>query len=81
MSAEAGLYDIVWQPEKHGIICAADLIKPLQDGITLLESDPERFQQFEPDNKWGTYRDFVPWLKTYLEACIKNPEAQVRASR
>lgn len=32
-------------------------------------------------NGWGTYDDFVQWLKKYLEACREHPEAKIRARR
>lgn len=81
MAKEAGIYGIVWRPEENGIERAAQLIQPLKAGIELLKSDPKRFIALEPDNKWGTYEDFVPWLERYLRACEEYPEATVYACR
>lgn len=36
---------------------------------------------FTPENGWGRYCDFVPWLEAYLQACIDNPEADVEVWR
>lgn len=81
MAGEAGIYEHLWRPEEIGITTAAQLIEPLQTGIILMEREPERFIALEPSNKWGTYRDFIPWLKNYLEACEKHPTAFVQVSR
>lgn len=81
MAKEAGIYEYLWRPEKCGVKTAGDLIKPLQDGVKLLEECPERFLPLNPENGWGSYEDFVPWVKSYLAACIENPKATVRASR
>ncbi len=77
MASRAGIYNVVWHPENMNIDKACEIIPILQDGIKMLEANPEYFKQFEPKNKWGTYDNFVPWLKRYLAACIANPEATV----
>lgn len=81
MASEAGIYAYVWRPDENGIEKAHQLIEPLRKGIALLESDPERFKRLNPSNGWGSYLDFVPWLKRYLAACEQNPEASVSVSR
>lgn len=81
MADEAGIYKHLWRPEELGITKAGELIEPLRAGLELMKSDPERFKKFEPENKWGTYKCFVPWIEAYLEACIQYPDADVRTSR
>lgn len=81
MAEEAGIYQHVWRPEEIGITKAAQLIDPLKSGIARLEAEPERFRKLEPDNRWGTYNNFLPWLRRYLEACEANPDADVSVSR
>lgn len=81
MAEAAGIYRAVWRPEENGIQAAQQLIAPLRAGITLLESDPERFKQYDASNGWGLYEHFVPWLKRYLRACEENPTATIRVSR
>ncbi len=81
MADEAGLYGILWRPEESGIITARGMISKLEQGIALMKSDPERFRKHNPENGWGSYADFVPWLERLLMACKENPEATVRASR
>ena len=81
MAAEAGIYEIVWRPEEHGITKAKQLIEPLTKAISKMESDPVRFKKFDSDNGWGLYIHFLPWLKEYLAACIAEPESSVIVSR
>lgn len=81
MAREAGIYDHCWRPEEIGIKVAAQLIAPLQAALGAMEADPERFKKFDASNGWGCYRDFVPWLRNYLAACEKHPDAQVHVSR
>lgn len=80
MATQADL-ECVWNPEEFGITTAAQMIAPLEAGIARMRTDPDSFRQLEPDNKWGTYDDFLPWLEQYLQACKDYPEAEVRASR
>jgi hypothetical protein len=81
MADEAGIYKHLWRPDEIGITQASQLIMPLEDGLKLLESDPERFKQFNPSNGWGTYEGFAEFVRDYLEACEKYPDAEVYASR
>jgi len=81
MADAAGIYGALWRPDENGIETAGQLIEPIAEGIRVLRSDPERFRTYEPENKWGTYDNFVPWLEKYLEACKAHPKAKVRTWR
>jgi hypothetical protein len=81
MAIEAGIYEIVWRPEENGITKAEQLIEPLSNAIAEMEADPARFEKFNAGNDWGLYIQFLPWLKEYLIACIKNPDSNVSSSR
>ncbi len=81
MAAEAGIYKHLWRPEEIGITKAGQLIEPLGAALALLKSDPERFKKFNPENGWGSYEMFVPWVEDYLAACKANPEASIEVSR
>lgn len=80
MARAAGIYDHLWQPQKIGIKRAGELIVPLKMGIELMKSDPQRFKKFDAKNGWGTYEQFLPWIGSYLQACIDNPDADVSVS-
>ena len=81
MAMEAGIYKELWSPDEIGITKARQLIDPLSRGLDLMRSDPERFKALNATNGWGTYRDFLPWIAKYLEACRENPDADVEVSR
>ena len=81
MAAEAGIYVHLWRPDEIGITKAHQLIEPLQAGLSLMKSDPARFQRHNPKNGWGTYEGFVQWIDRYLRACEELPDADVRVSR
>ena len=82
MAKEAGLYKYVWRPEDcEDIKYAGNLIEPLRCGIKLMEDEPKRFIALNPQNGWGGYSTFLPWLRKYLEACIENPKAKIHAGR
>jgi len=81
MADEAGVYACCWRPEENGIKTASQMIEPLESGIALMKADPSRFEKFNPNNGWGSYENFLPWLENYLAACRSNPNARVRASR
>ncbi len=81
MAQEAGLYDLLWRPEEHGVERAEELIEPLKKGIAAMKEDPARFEKFNASNGWGLYKNFLPWLERLLVACQENPHALVRASR
>lgn len=81
MAEEAGIYQHLWRPEELDIKYANQLIEPLKAGLELLESDPARFEKFNPANGWGDYDGLVRFVRKYLEACEKYPEAIVSVWR
>jgi hypothetical protein len=81
MASDAGLYEPLWRPEEIGITKAGQLILPLQTGLALLMSAPERFEKFNPENGWGDYDTLVKFVKDYKDACEKWPDATVSVWR
>lgn len=81
MAMEAEIYQYLWRPEELEITKAKELIEPLEKGLKLLKSDPERFKKFNSPNKWGVYEDFVKFVKEYLKACKENPGATIKVDR
>jgi hypothetical protein len=80
MAYEAKIYDCLWNPGEMGITKAGQLIGPLTAGLALLEGEPARFRELNPENKWGSYEGFVEFVRAYLEACTENPDADVKVS-
>jgi len=81
MALAAGIYHEVWAPDEVGIKFAKDLIAPLKAGIEKMVADPEAFKKFDARNNWGTYAQFLPWLRKYLQACINSPNAEICVSQ
>jgi len=77
MAKEAGIYQHLWRPEELNITKARDLILPLQEGLKQLQDTPARFTALNPKNGWGNYEDLVLFVATYLEACRKDPDADI----
>jgi len=81
MAEEAGIYDHLWRPEEIGIYTGRELIVPLQEGLNLLRSDPERFKKLNPENGWGTYEGLIMFVEKYLNACRMFPDSRIEVSR
>lgn len=80
MAEEAGIYNVLWHPENVGAKFASDIIIDLENGLVLMEKDPERFEAFNSPNGWGMYEHFVPFVREYLKACKENPKALIYVS-
>ena len=81
MANAAGIYGILWRPDENGVATAHDLIARLERGIAAMEAAPARFRAFDAANGWGTYDDFLPWLRRLLDAAREFPGANVEVSR
>ena len=81
MAMEAGIYEACWSPEEINATKASEIIPILEKGYEVLKSNPEYFQRFNSENGWGTYKDFLPWVKEYLDACKEYPDAIIEISR
>lgn len=77
MADEAGIYKHLWEPEENSYTLASQLIGPLENALTLLKSDPERFKKYNAPNNWGVYEDFVNFIEKYLDACKQYPNATI----
>ena len=81
MADKAGIYYTLWRPEEIEKIKAKDIIELLEKGLADLKARPEYFEQFNSDNGWGLYENFVPFVEKYLEACKEFPETDIVVSR
>lgn len=77
MAVAAGVYKCLWCPDELGITKAVELVESLREGLILLKSDPERFEQYNPPNGWGNYQGLVRFVEEYLAACEMYPKAEV----
>lgn len=78
MAIKGSFYEALWHQE--GVSLAQDLIEPLTQGISSMERFPEQYKVLGSTSGWGTYCDFLPWLKKLLVACEEYPLAQVNVS-
>lgn len=81
MAEASGIYKALWRPEEIGATKAKDIAGLLRKGLEAFESGPEKFKQFNSPNGWGSYDNFVPWVRRYLQACELYPEATIEVSR
>ena len=77
MADKAGIYELIWHPDRIGITKAEEIVDPLIEGIHKMETDPIGFKKLNPENGWGSYDDFLPWLRDYLNACGEYSEAKI----
>ena len=63
-----GIY-VVFNYIRGTIYNIADIFENIQRGISELERHPEKYVQYEPENKWGTVSDALEVLKS-LRDCI-----------
>jgi hypothetical protein len=75
------LYDVLWRPDEHGLKYARDLIKYLEEGYHNLDSHPEAFSKFNPENGWGSYNGLWSFVYNYWQACLEYPDSELRISR
>jgi len=81
MAQEAGIYQAIWRPEEIDAVIAEDIISIVEEGLQKLLDDPIFFKKFDASNGWGTYEDFIPFVKKYLEALKNYPKAIINAYR
>lgn len=81
MAQAAGIYEALWHPEEIGITKAHQLIVPLTEGLARLRADSAKYRAFNPPNGWGSYEGLVEFVEAYLNACGREPDADVRVCR
>jgi len=81
MANKAGIYKALWRPEEIYAKYAKDIISIVEKGLDDLKRRPEYFKQFSSPNGWGMYKNFVPFVAEYLEACKEYPAAEIYINR
>lgn len=81
MADHAGIYKCLWRPDENGITHVHQIIEPLKSAIADMEANPEKYKPLSASNGWGTYEQFLPWLRELLAACEEHPNAEIRVSR
>ena len=82
---DSDLYMILWRPEEIGIgnICNnTDVVaQGILHGMTYMMEHRKELLQYNPDNGWGSYDAFLPWLMDYWKACVENPGCEIQTWR
>jgi hypothetical protein len=81
MAMACGVYYACWRPDEINARKAKHILPMLKEGVRLLKEHQAFYTQFNSPNGWGTYKNFLPWLERYAEACEKHPEAKIWISR
>ena len=81
MARAAGVYHAMWRPEESNATLAMHIIAPLKDGLAELQTNPDRFKEFNPKNGWGDYDGLVKAVASYLSACNQYPKAHIETWR
>lgn len=67
--------------ENEQSITAYDLINTLALGLSNLIKGKDKLLKYNPENDWGSYETLLNFTKSYLMACIENPDAKVEVYR
>jgi hypothetical protein len=81
MAGKAGIYQALWRPEEIGKTKAIEIVELLEKGLADLKARPQYFETFNSPNGWGLYKNFVPFVEKYLNACKEYPNATIEVSR
>ena len=75
MARESSLYKCLWCADEYGT--TENIIDDLEKGINILESSPEIFEKFNPENGWGTYDELLRVSKEFLHSCMEYPGCSI----
>ena len=75
------LYQVLWRPEEIDIEYAGEIIRWLEEGLSMLLSDPEKYKEYNPENGWGSYEGLVQFVEEYIKACVANADAKIETCR
>lgn len=75
------LYQVLWIPDEHELKFARDISNLLDEGWNILLADPEKYKKYDPPNGWGSYDGLCNFVYKYRNACLDNPDAELRISR
>lgn len=81
MAEAIGVYGALWHPEENGYVYAKDIINVLDEGLTKLQSNPEEYKKYEPDNGWGTVHSLMTFIRKVLDSCNEYPNMKIKACR
>lgn len=81
MASKAGIYNELWHPEDINCIYGKDIIIGLREGLKKLKENPNYYKQFNAENSWGLYENFVEFVEDVYNACKQYPKCLIEVSR
>jgi len=78
MWRKAGVYEALY--ESAGLT-AGDVLPALRAGLADMLANPAEYMALDAPNKWGTYKDAMPWLAALVVAFEANPDGEIGVSR
>jgi CCR4-NOT transcription complex subunit 1 len=66
---------------QHQLVSSITLGIALRYVLEALRKDPEHYKQWNPENGWGSYEGLLNFVAEYRNACLDNPDAELRVSR
>lgn len=62
--------------ELHGMTCTkAEPI--LAEVVENMQKNPAEYKAMNPENGWGSYDTFLPYLENFLKQCRANPKCKI----
>jgi len=77
MAGKAGIYKAIWRPHEIDCKFAKDILPIVEKGYEDMLMRPDYYNQFNAENGWGLYEDFMPWISDYIEAMRENPDSEI----
>lgn len=81
MAAVVDAYQCLWRPEEINVVKAKDNIKNLRRSLGMMYLNYDKLHKMNPKNGWGSIDGLIDVTKSYLDACIKYPDAVIEISR
>lgn len=72
-AAAADKYPEIQSP--HDLIgkTGAEALPILAHIVSRMEADPATYEAMNPDNGWGSYKTWLPFLRKWRDACAEHP--------
>lgn len=78
MWREAGCHDALYKSKGKA---AYEVLDELKAGLSLMESEPERFKALNPSNGWGDYDGALEWLRRLICVFELYPDGKIWSSK
>lgn len=77
MAKELGIYNMLWRNSETSFSYGGTMVEALRNAIKQMLENEGYYKEFNPKNGWGTYVDFLEFLKNLLISCVIYPLSEV----